>query len=156
MAVGLADGAGLVSLTLRHGTGLVVQACFGLGEHNEVAVRTRDRRLTLGAQKLRISAVDSTVPFRDRVLSIPDVDAVSAEAKLFVSAVAAGNGSADNRDRWRQVVRIVEAARTSISEARPVHLDVTDPVNTITPPFEVIVGGGRSARVAGRRLTLVS
>jgi len=87
-------------------------------------------------------------------------DPLTAEARHFVEAVAVGDSSCSNAERWVRVASLWWAARQSMAFGGRAEVPVPGPVarDTEPPPLRVIKGGGKLARPVAARpaLTLVS
>lgn len=85
-------------------------------------------------------------------------DIVGQETADFLAAVRSNDLAYSNGGRWTRVAAVWWAARQSMSFGGSVEVPALVRMNTKTPPFTVIKGGGRSTRKVGRRpaLKLVS
>ncbi len=159
---------------LHYSDGLMVQCTISLVEgadvHQLVAV-TPDRTaiiddLDAGAS-LRIvgggeqeffaeEAVPALSSQGGRAPASSGSDPAGEEATRFLSAVAAGDLSAGNGDRWSRVAALWWAARQSMNSGSPAGVPVSAlrPEKTEPPPLRVIQGGGTTARTAWRRPSL--
>jgi hypothetical protein len=154
-----ADGeACALFLTVQYSDGLLLQCTASLAEaQNELVVVTRDRRLTFEGDQLRIAPVGTGCSGRERVLNRPTVDPIFEEATRFAEAVANRDASAANSGRWLKVAELWSAARTSLSRGGPVWVQSPVVAEVGTPPFRLIQGGERLARIdSSRRFTLVA
>ncbi len=142
-------------LTASRSGGPIAQCTVGPAEagRDELVVSMPGRTLRLEPRGLRVSAAGRA----DRVLPAPNADAVVAEALGFVEAVLHRDLSVDNSGRWLNVAALWWAARQSLSSGLPEWVPSPPFVETETPPFKLIEGGGRAARVSmSRRLALVA
>jgi len=152
-------------LTVHYGRGLIVECTASLAEagRSELVVAMPGRTLTIQTTGKgdRIRIVPSgqrgaTCP-QERVLTAPNADPVIEEARRFVEAVANHDASPGNSDRWLKVAALWWAARQSLSSGAPASVDPPPFEDAETPPFKLIEGGGRAARIStGRRLALVA
>lgn len=163
-------------LILYYGNGLMVHCTISLAEgtnvHQLVAV-TPDRtaimddldpvaslRILGGGERETFVGEPAPVPSRQsrggRTLASSGSDSVSEEAKRFLSAVAAGDPSAGNGDRWCRAAALWWAARQSMNSRSPTEVPVPPfrSEKTEPPPLKVIQGGGTTAQTAWRRPSL--
>lgn len=86
----------------------------------------------------------------------PVADPVAEEARRFVRAVAEGDTSFSNSERWLLAATLWAAARQSMSVCGPVQVPplARSSAETAPPPLRLIEGGGASVRTAGRRPSL--
>ena len=163
-------------LILHYSEGPVVQCTVSLAEATsarQLVAVTPDRTLIMDdlgpVASLRIIGgpeqefsveAPTTAPLGEgrgeRMVASAGRDFVVAEAERFLSAVAAGDPSPANGDRWARVAALWWAARQSMSFEGP--MDVSHPAwqreETEPPRLRVIEGGGRTARTAWRRPSL--
>ena len=164
-----------VFLTLQYRNGLLAQCTISLAEENgisEVVVTTPSRTVVLDDQDpvapLRFVGGKDTDLFAEgaafvtapqgRAQGAPALDPLAEEAQCFLSAVAAGDGSHGNGERWTQVAALWWAARQSMSFGGPAEVPSIRPGDAAPPPFRVIRGGGKTVPAVGRRprLTVVA
>ena len=145
-------------LTVQYRGGLLLQCTASLAEtREELVVITRDRKLTLDGDVLRIALNGADCPRHERVLSAPSADPIVEEARRFAEAVSKGDALAGNSDRWLKVVDLWSAVRTSLNQGGPVWLQSPAGGEIGMPPFTLIHGGGRKARIASSpKFTLVA
>jgi len=144
-------------LTVQHREGPVLQCTATLteGVSDELVVVTPGRTLTLAGSRLRIASPGPGAHC-EREFSAPNADPVVEEVARFIDAVSKRDASAGNSDRWLRVASLWSAVRQSINQGGPVFVPALG--KTETPPFKLIEGGGRAARMAlsRRPLTLVA
>ena len=164
-----------VFLTLQYNNGLLAQCTISLAEENginEVVVTTPSRTVVLDDQDpvapLRFVGGKDTDLFAEGAAFVtapqghaqgaPALDPLAEEAQCFLSAVAAGDGSHGNGERWTQVAALWWAARQSMSFGGPAEVPSIRPGDAAPPPFRVIRGGGKTVPAVGRRprLTVVA
>ncbi len=164
-----------VFLTLQYSNGLLAQCTISLAEEkgiSQLVATTPSRTVVLDDQDpvapLRFVGGKDTDLFAEGAAFVtapqgyaqgaPAVDPLLEEAKGFLSAVAAANGSHGNGERWTQVAALWWAARQSMSFGGPAEVPVVRPGDAAPPPFRVIRGGGKTVPAAGRRprLTVVA
>ncbi len=147
-------------MTVQYCGGPLLQFTASLsGARQELVAVTRDRRLTLENDRLRIAPNSrcSNASARERVLRAPSSDPVSEEARRFVNAVSNHDTAEGNIERWLKVAELWAAARRSLSQGGTVWVRQPVVVETRTPPVRLIEGGVGAARItSGRRLTLVA
>ena len=160
-----------VFLTLHYGNGLAVQCTISLAEansaHQLVAV-TPDRTIILDDQDpiapLRIVGKSMQELFTEEASAGPlaqaGPDPLAEEAKRFLRAVAEGDRSSANGDRWTRVAALWWAACHSMSFGGLTEVpSPTSPPGHAEPPLlRVIRGGGRTVPATWQRppLTLVA
>jgi hypothetical protein len=145
-------------LTVQYRGGLLLQCTASLAEtREELVVVTSDRRLTLEGDLLRIALNGADCLKHERALSAPSVDPIVEEARRFAEAVSTGDASMGNSERWFKLAELWPAVRTSLNQGGPVWLQSPAVADMGTPPFTLIHGGGRKARMsASPRFTLVA
>ena len=155
-------------LTVTYPRGVVVHCTISLAEAEparQLVAVTANRTAILDGvdpaapvQIMAHSTWTTAAPTR-RTISVTSSDALPEEARRFLEAVAAGDHSPANGERWVRVAALWWAARQSMSfggavevPAPSVKLAQTEP-----PPLRVIEGGGQVTRTAKRPvLTLVA
>ena len=164
-----------VFLTLQYSNGLLAQCTISLAEEkgiSQLVATTPSRTVVLDDQDtvapLRFVGGTDTDLFAEGVafVTAPQgpakgasaLDPLAEEAQDFLSAVAAGDGSHGNGERWTQVAALWWAARQSMSFGGPAEVPAVRPGDAAPPPFRVIRGGGKTVPAAGRRprLTVVA
>ena len=153
-------------LTVHYPHGPVVQCTVSLAEATaarQLVAVTPSRTVVLDgldqAAPLRIMANTARGAPAKRVISVPNSDALTEEARRFLEAVATGDRSPANGARWVRVASLWWAARQSMSFGGTV--DVPAPEVALAhaepPPLRVIEGGGRVTRTVKRpALTLIA
>ncbi|MDP3769038.1 MAG: hypothetical protein Q8S13_13565 [Dehalococcoidia bacterium] len=164
-----------VFLTVQYGDGLLVQCTISLAEGTtarQLVAATRDRTVIMDdldpVAALRIVGAGGQELFGDeqamvsggmKLVASPTVDATMMEARRFVAAVADGELSLGNGERWTRVAGLWWAARQSMAFGGPAEVPLAPQRGeTEPPPLRVIEGGGKPAQTASRRpsLTVVS
>ncbi len=163
-------------LILHYSDGPLVQCTVSLAEATsarQLVTVTPDRtvivddlgpvaslRIVGGGEQEFIAEAPTTEPSGgscgEKIVASPGRDFVAGEAECFLRAVAAGDRSSANGDRWARVAALWWAARQSMSFDGPVEvpIPVFRPGETEPPHLRVIEGGGRTARPTGRRPSL--
>ena len=163
-------------VTVQYADGPLVQCTVSLAEAasvDQLVVATQDRTVILDERDseapLRIIGAgehtsgaegpELTPSLRSRTEESPysgSPDPVACEVRGFLSAVAEGDLSADNSDRWARVAALWWAARQSMSfgGSAEVPNPTFGPGQTEPPPLRVIQGGGKTAPTAGPRPSL--
>lgn len=160
-------------ITVQYSDGPVVQCTVSLAEAAKVrqlVAVTPERTVIMNVldpvAPLRVVGSDQEVENLDLAPALHCLreekagDALVDEAERFLEAVAAGDRSLANSERWTRVAALWWAARQSMSFGGPVEVPAT-PLRsgqTTPPPLRVIEGGGASLRSSRQRppLTVVS
>lgn len=158
-----------IFLTLEYGDGRVASCTVSLAEADDarhLVVVMPDRTAILddrgGTTSARIvgSGEQDRSDDRVNVIDTPAVDPAADEVRCFLAAVAAGDQSLANGDRWTRVAALSWAARQSISFGGSVEVlnEALYPMRREPPPLRVIEGGGNTTPTAKERppLTLVA
>ena len=117
---------------------------------------TRDRRLTLDGDQLRIAPYGNGCLGREKLLSRPPVDPIAEQAKRFVEAVASHDTSEANSDRWLRVAELWSAVRRSLNQGGPVWVQAPAVSEVGMPPFRLHQGGAPARIAASHGLTLIA
>ncbi len=163
---------------MQYRNGLLAQCTISLAEEqgiSQLVVTTPSRTVVLDDQDpvapLRFVGGKDTDLFAEGAAFVtapqghakgaqgaPVLDPLAEEAQGFLNAVAAGDGSHGNGERWTQVAAIWWAARQSMSFGGPTEVPAIRLGDAAPPPFRVIRGGGKTVQAAGRRprLTVVA
>lgn len=153
-------------ILIHYSDGPVVQCTISLAEatsaHQLVAV-TPDRTVTMNeldpTAPLRItSTAESEVCGGEHTIARPwenrrELDPVAEEAESFLGAIAAGDVSSANGERWTRVAGLWWAARQSMSFGGMIEVPTppSGPEDTEPPHLRVIEGGGNTSQAASRR-----
>ncbi len=163
-----------VFITVEYSGGMAMQCTISLAE----AATTRQLVAVAPGRTVILDELDPVAPLRivgaapnegprpglpaplqSHALSAKEIDPHEEEAKRFSQAVASGDGTAANGERWARVAVLWWAARQSMSFGGPTDVPsrLLQPRDTAPPPLTVIQGGGKAASPARRRpgLTLV-